>query len=72
MNCKQLTVDFVNQLVLQISSLDIQSKRYDMAEFAECLGALNLQWQLLQGALSSKVGTEHPREYKNMGDIKIK
>ncbi|RXM94924.1 Nesprin-2 [Acipenser ruthenus] len=60
MNCKQLNVDFVNQSVLQISSLDIQSKRYDMAEFAECLGALNLQWQLLQGALSSKMrAVEH-------------
>ncbi|KAK1160588.1 nesprin-2-like [Acipenser oxyrinchus oxyrinchus] len=60
MNCKQLTVDFVNQSVLQISSLDIQSKRYDMAEFAECLGALNLQWQLLQGALSNKMrAVEH-------------
>ncbi|MGH0145623.1 UNVERIFIED_CONTAM: hypothetical protein FKN15_051455 [Acipenser sinensis] len=60
MNCKQLTMDFVNQSVLQISSLDIQSKRYDMAEFAECLGALNLQWQLLQGALSSKMqAVEH-------------
>ncbi|KAG5857708.1 hypothetical protein ANANG_G00022250 [Anguilla anguilla] len=50
--CCQLTVDFVNQSVLQISSPDIQTKRYERTQFAEELGALNERWHHLQGALS--------------------
>ncbi|XP_064420837.1 nesprin-2 [Latimeria chalumnae] len=55
MNFHQLTVDFVNQSVLQLSSQDIEKSRYDKTEFAEKLGDLNLQWQLIQGKLSKKI-----------------
>ncbi|XP_043945040.1 nesprin-1 isoform X2 [Protopterus annectens] len=54
-NCKQLTVDFVNQSVLQISSQDVESKRSDKTDFAERLGAVNRQWQILQGLVSEKI-----------------
>ncbi|KAG9336608.1 hypothetical protein JZ751_002955 [Albula glossodonta] len=54
MTCHHLTVDFVNQSVLQISSPDIQSKRYERTDFAEELGTLNERWLHLQGALSSQ------------------
>ncbi|KAJ8288954.1 hypothetical protein COCON_G00016130 [Conger conger] len=50
--CHQLTVDFVNQSVLQISSPDIQTKRYERTQFAEELGSLNERWHHLQGTLS--------------------
>ncbi len=40
-NCKQLTVDFVNQSVLQMSGVDVESKRSDNTDFAEKLGAMN-------------------------------
>ncbi|RXM34940.1 Nesprin-1 [Acipenser ruthenus] len=54
MNCKQLTVDFVNQSVLQISSQDVESKRSDKTDFAERLGAMNNQWQILQSLITEK------------------
>lgn len=55
LNCKQLTVDFVNQSVLQISSQDVESKRSDKTDFAEQLGAMNRRWQILQGLVMEKV-----------------
>lgn len=55
LNCKQLTVDFVNQSVLQISSQDVESKRSDKTDFAEQLGAMNRRWQILQGLITEKV-----------------
>ncbi|XP_045150652.1 nesprin-1 [Echinops telfairi] len=54
-NCKQLTVDFVNQSVLQISSQDVESKRSDKTDFAEQLGAMNKSWQILQSLVTEKV-----------------
>jgi nesprin-1 len=54
-SCKQLTVDFVNQSVLQISSQDVESKRSDKTDFAERLGTMNKSWQLLQGVVAEKV-----------------
>lgn len=62
LNCKQLTADFVNQSVLQISSQDVESKRSDKTDFAEQLGAMNKSWQLLQGRVGEKVskGTHPP------------
>lgn len=54
-NCKQLTVDFVNQSVLQISTQDVESKRSDKTDFAEQLGAMNKSWQILQGLVSEKI-----------------
>ncbi|KAB0401732.1 hypothetical protein E2I00_018438 [Balaenoptera physalus] len=54
-NCKQLTVDFVNQSVLQISSQDVESKRSDKTDFAEQLGAMNKSWQILQGVVTEKI-----------------
>ncbi|KAG8444139.1 hypothetical protein GDO86_009355 [Hymenochirus boettgeri] len=54
-NCKQLTVDFVNQSVLQISSQDVESKRSDKTDFAEKLGAMNRRWQILQGLITEKI-----------------
>ncbi|KAM4679142.1 nesprin-1 isoform 5-T6 [Amazona ochrocephala] len=55
LNCKQLTVDFVNQSVLQISSQDVESKRSDKTDFAEQLGAMNRRWQILQGLITEKI-----------------
>ncbi|XP_026643178.1 nesprin-1 isoform X9 [Microtus ochrogaster] len=55
LNCKQLTADFVNQSVLQISSQDVESKRSDKTDFAEQLGAMNKSWQLLQGRVGEKI-----------------
>lgn len=55
LTCKQLTVDFVNQSVLQISSHDVEGKRSDKTDFAEKLGAMNRRWQILQGLISEKV-----------------
>ncbi|XP_038626046.1 nesprin-1 isoform X2 [Tachyglossus aculeatus] len=54
-NCKQLTVDFVNQSVLQISSQDVESKRSDKTDFAERLGTMNRRWQILQGLVTEKI-----------------
>lgn len=55
LTCKQLTVDFVNQSVLQISSQDVEGKRSDKTDFAEKLGAMNRRWQILQGLIAEKV-----------------
>ncbi|XP_056332551.1 nesprin-1-like isoform X4 [Danio aesculapii] len=54
-NCKQLTVDFVNQSVLQISGADVESKRSDKTDFAEKLGAMNCHWQILQTRITERV-----------------
>ncbi|KAI5615121.1 nesprin-1 isoform X2 [Silurus asotus] len=55
LSCKQLTVDFVNQSVLQISSQDVEGKRSDKTDFAERLGAMNRRWQILQGLITEKI-----------------
>ncbi|KAG8449354.1 hypothetical protein GDO86_016124 [Hymenochirus boettgeri] len=55
MNHKQWIVDFVNQSVLQLSAGDVESKRYEKTEFAECLGTMNLQWHQLQGDVNKKI-----------------
>ncbi|XP_044527655.1 nesprin-1 isoform X1 [Gracilinanus agilis] len=54
-NCKQLTVDFVNQSVLQITSQDVETKRSDKTDFAEQLGAMNRHWQILQSLVTEKI-----------------
>ncbi|KTF84425.1 hypothetical protein cypCar_00008835, partial [Cyprinus carpio] len=54
-NCKQLTVDFVNQSVLQLSGADVESKRSDKTDFAEKLGAMNCRWQILQTRITERV-----------------
>ncbi|XP_062858462.1 nesprin-1 isoform X4 [Trichomycterus rosablanca] len=55
LSCKQLTVDFVNQSVLQISSQDVEGKRGDKTDFAERLGVMNRRWQILQGLITEKI-----------------
>ncbi|KAE8586936.1 hypothetical protein XENTR_v10021809 [Xenopus tropicalis] len=55
MNHKQCIVDFVNQSLLQLSAGDVESKRYEKTEFAECLGTMNLQWHQMQGNLNRKI-----------------
>lgn len=55
LSCKQLTVDFMNQSVLQISGQDVESKRSDKTDFAERLGAMNRRWQILQGRINERV-----------------
>lgn len=55
LSCKQLTVDFVNQSVLQMSGQDVESKRSDKTDFAERLGAMNRRWQILQGRINERV-----------------
>ncbi|XP_017663044.1 PREDICTED: nesprin-2 isoform X1 [Lepidothrix coronata] len=55
MNFKQWMVDFVNQSLLQMSTCDVESKRYERTEFAECLGEMNLRWHRLQAALNRKI-----------------
>nr|XP_046223327.1 nesprin-1-like isoform X12 [Oncorhynchus gorbuscha] len=54
-SCKQLTVYFVNQSVLQISDQDVESRRSDQTDFAEKLGVMNRRWQLLQGLITERV-----------------
>ncbi|XP_039537650.1 nesprin-1-like isoform X2 [Pimephales promelas] len=54
-NCKQLTVDFVNQSVLQISGADVESKRSDKTDFAEKLGTMNCHWQILQTHITERM-----------------
>lgn len=61
LTCKQLTVDFVNQSVLQMSSHDVEGKRSDKTDFAEKLGAMNRRWQILQGLIGEKVTYEPPK-----------
>lgn len=60
LTCKQLTVDFVNQSVLQMTSHDVEGKRSDKTDFAEKLGAMNRRWQILQGLIGEKVTYEPP------------
>ncbi|XP_010138785.1 PREDICTED: nesprin-2-like, partial [Buceros rhinoceros silvestris] len=55
MNFKQWIVDFVNQSLLQMSTCDVESKRYERIEFAECLGEMNLRWHRLQASLNRKI-----------------
>ncbi|XP_063189611.1 nesprin-2 isoform X1 [Chroicocephalus ridibundus] len=55
MNFKQWVVDFVNQSLLQMSTCDVESKRYERTEFAECLGEMNLRWHRLQASLNRKI-----------------
>nr|XP_023668622.1 nesprin-2-like isoform X2 [Paramormyrops kingsleyae] len=55
MACHQLTVDTLNQSVLQSSGTDLPASRYEHALHAEKLGALNLRWLHLKGALCSQV-----------------
>lgn len=61
LTCKQLTVDFVNQSVLQMSSHDVEGKRSDKTDFAEKLGAMNRRWQILQGLIGEKVTYDPPK-----------
>ncbi|KAF4017561.1 hypothetical protein G4228_009109, partial [Cervus hanglu yarkandensis] len=55
MDYKQWIVDFVNQSLLQLSTCDVESKRYERTEFAEHLGEMNRQWQRVHGALNGKI-----------------
>ncbi|KAL2304033.1 hypothetical protein Nmel_009323 [Mimus melanotis] len=55
MNFRQWMVDFVNQSLLQMSTCDVESKRYERTEFAECLGEMNLRWHRLQASLNRKI-----------------
>lgn len=57
MVCHQLLVDTLNQSVLQPSGTDLPATRYEHALHAEKLGALNLRWLHLKGALCSQVST---------------
>lgn len=68
LTCKQLTVDFVNQSVLQISSQDVEGKRSDKTDFAEKLGAMNRRWQILQGLIAEKVTFQLQRSQESDGD----
>ncbi|XP_004370998.1 nesprin-2 [Trichechus manatus latirostris] len=52
---KQWIVDFVNQSLLQLSTCDVESKRYERTEFAEHLGEMNRQWHQLHGTLNRKI-----------------
>ncbi|XP_074852445.1 nesprin-2 isoform X5 [Carettochelys insculpta] len=72
MNFKQWTVDFVNQSLLQISTCDVESKRYERTEFAEHLGEMNLQWHRLQGSLNRKIqDLEHTLEIVTENENKV-
>ncbi|XP_045666543.1 nesprin-2 isoform X3 [Ursus americanus] len=55
MDYKQWIVDFVNQSLLQLSTCDVESKRYERTEFAEHLGEMNRQWQRVHGTLNRKI-----------------
>nr|XP_056707200.1 nesprin-2 [Euleptes europaea] len=55
MNFKQWIVDYVNQSLLQMTTGDVESKRYERMAFAERLGEMNLQWHQLQGTLNKKI-----------------
>ncbi|XP_039390571.1 nesprin-2 isoform X4 [Mauremys reevesii] len=72
MNFKQWTVDFVNQSLLQISTCDVESKRYERTEFAEHLGEMNLQWHRLQESLNRKIqDLEHILEIVTENENKV-
>ncbi|XP_058423073.1 nesprin-2 isoform X4 [Diceros bicornis minor] len=55
MDYKQWIVDFVNQSLLQLSTCDVESKRYERTEFAEHLGEMNRQWHWVHGTLNRKI-----------------
>ncbi|KAB1277565.1 Nesprin-2 [Camelus dromedarius] len=55
MDYKQWIVDFVNQSLLQLSTCDVESKRYERTEFAEHLGEMNRQWHRVHGKLNRKI-----------------
>ncbi|XP_073923916.1 nesprin-2 isoform X5 [Castor canadensis] len=55
MDYKQWIVDFVNQSLLQLSTCDVESKRYERTEFAEHLGEMNCQWHQVHGTLNRKI-----------------
>uniref|UniRef100_A0A673TZC2 Spectrin repeat containing nuclear envelope protein 2 n=1 Tax=Suricata suricatta TaxID=37032 RepID=A0A673TZC2_SURSU len=55
MDYKQWIVDFVNQSLLQLSTCDVESKRYERTDFAEHLGEMNLQWHRIHGTLNRKI-----------------
>ncbi|KAL1790760.1 nesprin-2 isoform X2 [Sigmodon hispidus] len=55
MDYKQWIVDFVNQSLLQLSTCDVESKRYERTEFAEHLGEMNRQWHRVHGTLNRKI-----------------
>uniref|UniRef100_A0A8C4MDW9 Spectrin repeat containing nuclear envelope protein 2 n=1 Tax=Equus asinus asinus TaxID=83772 RepID=A0A8C4MDW9_EQUAS len=55
MDFKQWIVDFVNQSLLQLSTCDVESKRYERTEFAEHLGEMNRQWHRVHGTLNRKL-----------------
>ncbi|XP_058511514.1 nesprin-2 isoform X4 [Ochotona princeps] len=55
MDYKQWIVDFVNQSLLQLSTCDVESKRYERTAFAEDLGEMNRQWHQVHGALTRKI-----------------
>nr|XP_060475711.1 nesprin-2 [Panthera onca] len=55
MDYKQWIVDFVNQSLLQLSTCDVESKRYERTEFAEHLGEMNRQWHRMHGTLNRKI-----------------
>ncbi|XP_063044606.1 nesprin-1-like isoform X4 [Engraulis encrasicolus] len=55
LSCKQLTVDCVNGSVLQVSSLDVETKRSSRTHFAERLGTMNRHWSLLNTLVTEKI-----------------
>ncbi|XP_066128936.1 nesprin-2 isoform X3 [Saccopteryx bilineata] len=55
MDYKQWVVDFVNQSLLQLSTCDVESKRYERTEFAELLGEMNRQWHRVHGTLNREI-----------------
>ncbi|KAM7323358.1 hypothetical protein ACRRTK_017464 [Alexandromys fortis] len=55
MDYKQWIVDFVNQSLLQLSTCNVESKRYERTEFAEHLGEMNRQWHRVHGTLNRKI-----------------
>ncbi|XP_051682362.2 nesprin-2 isoform X3 [Oryctolagus cuniculus] len=55
MDYKQWIVDFVNQSLLQLSTCDVESKRYERTAFAEDLGEMNRRWHQVHGALNRKI-----------------
>ncbi|XP_054826558.1 nesprin-2-like isoform X2 [Eublepharis macularius] len=55
MNFKQWIVDYVNQPLQQLTTCDVEHKRYHRMAFAERLGEMNLQWHRLQGSLNKKI-----------------
>lgn len=52
---KQLTIDFVNQSVLQMSLEESVGKPTERMDFSEKLGHLNKQWQLVSSDINEKL-----------------